>query len=136
MTPHLVSVHPARIGTDDLGRRRPRGRRRIPTSFCESGGSQHVDVAVAFDPPGRPPRLDYLGQQARVCNLLVREAFEADEVAFSDERCRPNPSRCPARSTGNSEVKGDERQTAPEAIGRDGSGRPPEQSIDQPLVAV
>lgn len=43
----------------------------IPSSFYESGGSRFLDVALAFDPPARSQRLDYLGN--KIETYLVRD---------------------------------------------------------------
>lgn len=48
----------------------------IPSSFFESGGTRDVTVALAFDPPTRPRRLDYLA--SRMEFRLIRGIDPAD----------------------------------------------------------
>ncbi len=49
----------------------------IPSSFYESGGRRYLDVAVAFDPPTRAQRLDYLGNKIE---FYVARNIEIDEL--------------------------------------------------------
>ena len=50
----------------------------VPRSFFEPGGQRGLDVALAFDPPTRARRLDYLG--SRMAFYVVR-GMDLDEVA-------------------------------------------------------
>ena len=49
----------------------------IPSSFYQSGGSRDIDIAIAFDPPTKSQRLDYLGN--KIAYYLVR-GIEAEEL--------------------------------------------------------
>jgi subtilisin family serine protease len=49
----------------------------VPSSFFESGGSRWVTVALAYDPPTRARRLDYLA--SKMDFYLIR-AMELDEI--------------------------------------------------------
>lgn len=62
----------------------------IPSSFYESGGSRYLDVALAFDPPTRSQRLDYLGNKIEtyvVRDIEMTELLEtfSKVVETSDE---------------------------------------------------
>lgn len=49
----------------------------IPDSFHQSGGKRSLDVALAFDPPARTQRLDYLGNKLEM--YVVRD-IQVDEL--------------------------------------------------------
>jgi len=51
----------------------------IPSSFYQSGGKRYLDVALAFDPPTRSQRLDYLGNKIEfyvVIDITIEELLD------------------------------------------------------------
>jgi hypothetical protein len=52
----------------------------IPESFYASGGSRFLDVALAFDPPTRSQRLDYLGNKLEFYVVRDIDVTELVEV--------------------------------------------------------
>ena len=80
----------------------------LPSSFFESGGQRGLDIALAFDPPSRAQRLDYLAsrmafyvvrgmdlnQVAEVFASLDPETFDLDDgqVTKSDPRDNRPPT--------------------------------------------
>lgn len=59
----------------------------IPSSFFESGGTRDVTVALAFDPPTRPRRLDYLASRMefRLIRGIEPSDLERLVLAGADE---------------------------------------------------
>lgn len=73
----------------------------IPRSFLESGGKRYVDIALAFDPPARGQRLDYLGNKIEF--YLVR-GMGVDELVETFAHLDPEESAEPGSGEAETEL--------------------------------
>jgi hypothetical protein len=83
----------------------------IPSSFYESGGRRRIDVSLAFDPPTRSQRLDYLGNKIEF--YLVRN-IELDELLDVFTRLVDQGLEADADGEGDEGAAGDEAGSSPE----------------------
>ena len=97
----------------------------IPSSFYQSGGRRYLDVALAFDPPARSQRLDYLGNKIE---FYVVRNIEIDELVdvfakFSDQDLEDD------EEPPNIDGAGNDHPGAPDAdaIDDEGDTTPPRQ---------
>jgi hypothetical protein len=66
----------------------------VPGTFMEPGGSRRVTVALAYDPPVRPTRLDYLGSRM---DFWAYRGVGAEEVRAAYTAPIDDPDEVPER---------------------------------------
>ncbi len=93
----------------------------VPSSFFESGGERSMEIALAYDPPVRARRIDYLANQMEffvVRGLPIEEVLrvfaavegedlpdtESDDAAPESEDEQPSPGAAPTPSALGSHV--------------------------------
>lgn len=84
-----------------------------PSSFFQSGGSRSIEIALAFDPPTRVQRLDYLGNKMEF--HLVR-GMDLEEITEVFAKLAPEADR---------EMEGDAEDLVGEGDENDEEDRPP-----------
>lgn len=94
----------------------------IPSSFYESGGSRYLDVALAFDPPARSQRLDYLGNKIEsyvVRDIEINELLELFSKFAAEEPVDDEPADDDANLTdeAGADGEGPDAAAAPKALG-------------------